>query len=625
MSHPISRALAVLALVLGMAVTGTPARAANPLVISGHVRDSVTDAPLQNVCITLGPPIRCWGAFGTNPGLHTDVNGYFMIDLDAISASPGGTWDIYAVCDALCVTSYPSGYETSYSGKFVVSGPYTVEMKMLKGTAPPPPGSCAVARTDLPTQTLYLPNITRTFGGPTGWYTPFIVQNTGTVNTDLEVSFYKFSDGTCVSRINVAALKPGTSYDNNPNDNGKNPTLPDSTQFSVVVRSFGATVVGVVNEVQGSGERSEAMAYDGFTAGATTVSLPNITRRFGGVYVTPFIIQNLGTTATTAVATFRPFDGVGGPVTVTRTINPGAAKDVDPNSDRTDVGAPGLIDGKQYAVTITSQQPVVAVVNTVADAPSVANPLAFATDGVMAGGATIYGAYAAKNAQGIGRYSPIIVQNLGTAAVAPVLTLTPLAGSPGTANTYTFPSIAANSSKAFDPRFSFTDQTTPCTGHGSTCLADGEYAFKITGGTGASLAAQVNVVSTATAMGYAATATPAAKFFLPNITKSLCFCGAGAVNGVGWTTPIILQSVTATSVTLTWYRFSDGQLVATQTVALTPGSGARIDPWTVPALAADAQYSVVADAGTTGTITAIVTELAPGGDNVMIYEGFPAP
>ena len=38
----------------------------------------------------------------------------------------------------------------------------------------------------------------------------------------------------------------------------------------------------------------------------------------------------------------------------------------------------------------------------------------------------------------------------------------------------------------------------------------------------------------------------------------------------------------------------------------------------------DAQYSVVATAAG-GTITAIVTEFAPGGDNAMAYEGFAAP
>ncbi|HYL50586.1 MAG TPA: hypothetical protein VEZ15_01340, partial [Acidimicrobiia bacterium] len=482
----------------------------------------------------------------------------------------------------------------------------------------------AYSGTGSPATKYFLPNITRNLGGFGGWYTPFIVQNTGSASTALEVSFYKFTDGSCVSRLTVSTLAPGASYANDPRDNGKNPGLPDDAQFSVVVRSFGSTIVGVVNEQQGSGNLSEAMSYDGFSTGTTTVSLPNVTRRFFG-FDTPFIIQNLGTSTTTATATFRPFDGSSGPIVVTRTIDAGRAKPIDPNSDDTALGAPGLSDGKQYAVTVNGSQPLAVVVNTQSDAPGTATPIAAATDGVFTGNATVYGAYAAKNAAG--RRTPIIVQNLGGTAVAPVITFTPLAGGPGTATTYTFPSIQPNSSKAFDPRFSFDTQgsssPTLCSGASATCLADGEYAFSVTGGAGSNLAVQVNPESATTLMAYSGTGSPAAKYFLPNITKSLCFCPT-PVNGVGFTTPILIQSVTATNVQLQWFRFSDGSLVTTQNLALTPGSGIRVDPWSVAALPADSQYSVVATA-TGGTMTAIVTEFAPGGDNAMAYEGFAAP
>ena len=620
----IASTLSIFILLLGLLAGASPARAATTLTISGRTVDATTNLPLQDVCVTLGPPIRCWFN-GTPTGLHTAANGTFTIDLTDI-ASPGGTWDLYFVCDAQCTAHYPSGYQTAYSGKFVVSGPYSVgDIKMIVGTTPPPAGACVAPRADAPTQSVYLPNITRRLGGASGWYTPFIVQNTGTVNTVLEVSFYKFSDGSCVERLIVNGVKPGTSYSNDPNDNGKNPNLPDDAQFSVVVKSFGSPIVGIVNEHQGSGSAAEAMSYDGFTSGATTVYLPNITRRFFG-FVTPFIIQNLGTAATTATATFRAFDGTGGATVISRSIDAGRAKPIDPNSDDPTLGAPGLIDGKQYAVTVTASQPIGVVVNTQNDAPGTAAPMAASTDGVSAGAQVAYGAYAAKNASG--RRTPIIVQNLGTTAVTPVLTLTPLAGSAGTASTYTFPTIQPNASKAFDPRFSFDSQKTAapqlCSGASANCLGDGEYSFKVDGGTGAKLAVQVNPESATTLMGYAGTASPAAKYYLPNVTKSLCFCPT-PVNGVGWTTPLLIQSVTATSVTLSWYRFSDGTLVHTQNLALTPGAGIRVDPWAISQLPADAQYAVVADAGTTGTITAIVTEFATGGDNAMAYEGFPSP
>jgi hypothetical protein len=123
-------------------------------------------------------------------------------------------------------------------------------------------------------------------------------------------------------------------------------------------------------------------------------------------------------------------------------------------------------------------------------------------------------------------------------------------------------------------------------------------------------------------MGYSATASPATKYFLPNLTKSLCFCPT-PTQTTGWTTPILLQSVTATTVTLKWYFFAGGALAYTQTVNLAAGTGTRIDPWTITQLVADKQYSVVVDGGT-GTVTAIVSEFASGGDNAMIYEGFAA-
>ena len=157
----------------------------------------------------------------------------------------------------------------------------------------------------------------------------------------------------------------------------------------------------------------------------------------------------------------------------------------------------------------------------------------------------------------------------------------------------------------FDPRYANGDTTQPfCSGSLTGCLADGEYSFTTTAA-GASLAAVVNVISTATAMGYAATPTTSTRTYLPNVTRTLG-------GSLGWTTPIVIQSVAATSVTLSWYRFSDGVLVTAQTIPTTPGSAFRVDPRNVSALTDDTQYSVVAD-GTGGAIDGIVIELATGG------------
>jgi len=583
--------------------------------ITGRVVDSVTNLGIFDVHLYLGIP----GAF---IWAHSAADGSFTIDLTPIQYNPNTEWQVYFVKDGY-VTIPTAKFKMTTSGYVFGSEPSVVPaaFPLLKQAGPP--GPCDTNVPGTLTQTLYLPNITKNLGGPTGWYTPFIVQNTGTTATTLEVSFYTFADGTCVARSVVSNLAPGTSYANDPRDTSKNPTLPVEGQFAVVVKSFGSTVVGVVNEHQGTGARAEALSYNGFSAGATTVYLPNITRRLFGLFVTPFIIQNLGTSTASVNSTFRTFDGTGSPVTIFRSIEAGRSKPIDPNSNDPLLGAPGLTDNKQYSVTVTSSQPVAVVVNTHADAANVAEPVAYATDGVTTGAATIYGSYAAKNAAGINRYSTIVVQNLGATAVTPTINFTPLVGAAGTANTYTFSSpIQPNSSKAFDPRFAFAGQptvNTPCSTGGADCLADGEYSIRITGG--ASLAAAVNVISDLgadTAMGYAATAAPAAKYYLPNVTRTL-----GGPNG--WSTPIVIQTVTASGATVEWRRFAGGTLVTTQNLTIATGSAMKIDPRSVSGLSDDTQYAVTVN-GTGGTVTAVVTELNfEGGDGAMIYEGFPSP
>ncbi|TMC30074.1 MAG: hypothetical protein E6J24_16415, partial [Chloroflexi bacterium] len=80
----------------------------------------------------------------------------------------------------------------------------------------------------------YLPNVTKTLGGPDGWDTPFYVQNAGAVQTTVESSFYRFSDGAFIACHKRPDLPPGASLLDDPN---VDVDLPADTQFSVVVRS----------------------------------------------------------------------------------------------------------------------------------------------------------------------------------------------------------------------------------------------------------------------------------------------------------------------------------------------------------------------------------------------------
>ena len=584
----------VLAVALSsIGLTAGPANAGptDPSYIFGHVRDAATGASLNNVCVVLGPAlVRCIAT--------TDVSGSYRIDFP-----PG---DLITSEQELHFLARAAGYSDYNSPHFVVRGATQQDAAMVKPVGPtptPPPSLCPTPGT--PTETLYLPNITRYLGGRDGWYTPFIVQNTGIAATTLNVSFYKFSDGSLVTCRVIPNLAPGTSFADVPTNDTD---LPFDAQFSVVVKSFGSTIVSVVNEHAGSGARAEAMSYDGVASGSTSVYLPNVTRRFYG-FDTPFIIQNLGTEQTTASARFVSFDGTAPTVTAIRVIDPGRSQFIDPNYE------PGLVDGHQYAVTVTAPQPISVVVNTQDDQPGVQYPKGYSDNGLTAGGATLYGAYAAKNANGLGRSSPIVVQNMGATAASPTITFTPLGG--GTAQTFALGAIQPGSSRVFDPRYANGDTAQPfCSGALLGCLADGEYSFTASA-PGASLAAVVNVISAATAMGYAATPAAASRTYFPNVTRTLG-------GSTGWTTPIVVQSAGATSVTLSWYRFSDGALVTTQVLPIAPGAALRVDPRDVSALSDNTQYSVVAD-GTGGAIDGIVIELATGGDSAMIYEGFTSP
>ena len=587
---------AVAALALILSSIPAPAAAVGLIgSVQGHVTAAATGLPIASACVWFGP-VHIVRTDPLTNCVFTDAQGFYSHSwINGPSTLP------------LTFEKDPSYVQQTISVIVNSDTPVVVDAALDLVPGGPPPGGCQAATSGTPTQTLYLPNVTKTLGGPQGFQTPFIVQNTGTSSTNLEVTFYKFADASCVTRRSVQDLAPGASFADVPNNDTD---LPDDTQFSVTVRSFGNTVVSVVNQHKGG---IEADAYSAAATGATTVYLPNVVRRFFGFH-SPAIIQNLGQVATVVSARYQSFDGTAPTMTFTRSISPGQSQFIEPNSDDPTLGAPGLIDGKQYSVTITSAQPVSVVLNTHNDDPGVALPVFYSANGISTGAATVYGTYAVKNANG-DRVSTIVVQNLSAGPLTPSLTFTPLLTG-GTTQTFMAPApIAAGSSWAFDPRFingvASSDSTKLCTVTAATCLGNGEYSFTAQGN-GGSVAAMVNVLGADSAMGYTASPIPAATYNLPNVLASYG----------GWTTPIYLQSVSASSATLTWKPFLGGA-ATTQTVNLTPGVSVKIDPnASVPQ---GAQYAVTVAAGG-GTLAAIVMELnISGGDNAMIYGGFPAP
>ncbi|TMD61707.1 MAG: carboxypeptidase-like regulatory domain-containing protein [Chloroflexi bacterium] len=533
--------------------------------ISGTISDSVTAARLRGACVVVAPATTC--------AATSDELGRYRVEV------PG-------VAQTVQLTFKRVGYQPAQA-TISVNASMTYDAVLTPMT---------------PTQTVYLPNITKTFGGQTGYETPFIVQDIGTAPTDLELTFFRFSDGSLVSTKLVEGLKPGTSYALQPN---KQADLTDNTQFSVVVKSYGAPIVSVVNQISGVGANFRSGSYVGASSGGTTVFLPNITRRFFG-FNTPFIMQNLGSQPATASASFVSFDG-SKTATIGRTIAPGRSQVINPNSEA------ALVDGTQYSVVITSTQPLSVVVNLYTDGdPGVL----LAMNGLTQGSANLYAPYLVKNLPGVGKgITTVVVQNVGAASATPQLTFTALGGQ-GAPTTFTGPAVKPGGAWNFDSRYTDGDTHKALCGAARTagCLADGEYSF-VASAPGAQLAGVVNVTGAGTAATYTTIPAAASKLFFPNLTRTL-----GGANG--WTTPLVLQSVSATSVGLSWYRFADGTLAATQNLNFAPGTAQLVDPRTVPGLVDDTQYAVVATAAG-GQIAGIVTELNfLGGDAFMIYEGF---
>jgi len=460
-----------------------------------------------------------------------------------------------------------------------------------------------------PTTTVFLPNITKMLGGPSGWVTPFIVQNVGVKKATLEVSFYRFSDGGLVACRKVSDLAPATSFADYPNNDAD---LPADAQFSVVVRSFGSEVVSVVNEHQGLGTpaRAEALSYNGLTTGATTVYLPFVAKpepapcsavpqtdaTCNARWVTTFVMQNFGTVDAVVTARFVSYDGAS-IATLNRTIAPGRSRFVDPSVEAL------LRAGRYYSVVLTSTQPIGVIANAHDDAPTTTAPRGFSYNGIAQPSfGDVFLPYVRRDGVVPRTYANgLLIQNGGAGDVTPTITFQRLGG--GNPFTIAAPApIKAGLTWYFDPE-------------AYPVVTVGEYSVVVSGG---ALAVLDATLAAGAAMGYIGMTGQGNRAYLPNVTRTL----GGAR---GWSTPIVVQSTGATSATLRWYRFSDGALIARQSVGPFGRGGAlRVDPRNVLGLSDDTQYGVVVDAQG-GSIAAIVTELNfEGGDGTMIYEGFPA-
>ncbi len=220
------------------------------------------------------------------------------------------------------------------------------------------------------------------------WLTPLYVQNAGTVSANFVVAFYD-QNGNLVTTQSAAILPNATSV--------FWPPVGPTAGGSAVITST-QNVVAIVNEMPKNG--LDGMSYSGFTQGSTKVYIPWIAYSQTDWY-TPIQIQNIDSVS--ADVSVAMYDQTGNPVaTQTATIQPRTSSVFWPPVGPTAGGS----------AVITSTRNVIAIVNEMGKV----TPQAMSYEGFIAGSRQVY--IPAINFSQTNTYTPIQVQNIGTASAS---------------------------------------------------------------------------------------------------------------------------------------------------------------------------------------------------------------
>lgn len=458
-----------------------------------------------------------------------------------------------------------------------------------------PMATARAAQHNLP---VYLPNVTKTLGGSSGWTTPFTLQNVGSTPTSATIAFYRFSDGSLQTQFTLSGLagfpsmlNPGQSWTFDPL---AFPSLPGDRQYSAVVTPTNGQLSVVVRQASGS----TSMAYAGATSGDATVYLPNITRALGGPngWQTPFIVQNLDATAVSVSVSFYRFgDGALAHEIAGLRIEAGRSASVLPWT----IGA--LSDGEQYGVVVRGPPAakLYAVVNQHAGAQ------AMSYEGLSGGARVLYLPNVVKHLGGPdGWSSPFIVQNMGTASAA--FSASFFAFADGTlvkkADGLT---LAPGRSLAMDVRF------TP------VGLPPGQYSVVIEGAADARLGTVVNQTHLAggMSMAYNALATGTNVAYVPYVQNR--------VGAQGWVSPIVAQNLAgaAADMTITLFNRMGAAVAQRRYLGVRSGAASVYDPRTDASLPPGMWYS--ATVHSTAAVAAIVNHTGTRGDAAMSFTSSP--
>jgi hypothetical protein len=252
------------------------------------------------------------GTFDATPSLSFRSSTGATINLNAPAPiRPGATWsydpnktpDSLTACPATATPTClgPGTYAlTVQGGTFAVVGASITPTSAMGYIGSAGAGNRA-----------YLPNITRTLGGATGWTTPIVLESTGAISATLR--WYRFSDGALITRQTVTGLVSGQSVTIDPRAvNG----LADNTQYAVVVDATGGTLAAIVTELNFQGGDGD-MSYEGFAATVSPVPAPAAI----GVSPTTVSVPTASVQQLAAVVKDQ-FDNVMSGVTVTWAVNP---------------------------------------------------------------------------------------------------------------------------------------------------------------------------------------------------------------------------------------------------------------------------------------------------------------
>ncbi len=201
--------------------------------------------------------------------------------------------------------------------------------------------------------TVYLPNL-NTQLGTERWTTPFLIQNIGSVSTDLTIQYFHVPSGALHKTVSYAGLLPGRSYVGLPHQEAG---LTSGSIYSAVVASSGQPVVGLIQQ---HGEQGQALNHNAFNGGSTRVYCPNLNTNLGAEqWNTPAIIQNVGSGATNlTISYYRSGTGTLDKVVSATELQSGRAHVALPHQEA------GLTPNSGYAAVIeSSSQPIVALVN----------------------------------------------------------------------------------------------------------------------------------------------------------------------------------------------------------------------------------------------------------------------